>query len=175
MKTENIELNNLNEISIKLLETIKAKKLATKNETLLKNSIITIYFDTLNNYLKEEVLTKNGVPLSLEAKISSFKIEIMNTIKDDDKLTNNVFSVFNQCTLKKNGLKIEKLRLLDYNTLVKYSKLSNSYISKIDYKLNIKDIVIAINNQYTEFNKNEKIEATKKYLEKNSYNVALKA
>ena len=175
MKKENIELNSLNNISSKLLETIKAKKLATKNETLLKNSIITIYFDTLNNYLKEEILTKNGLPLSIKAKISSFKIEIMTTIKDDDKLTNNVFSVFNQCTLKKNGLKIEKLRLLDYTTLSKYSKLTNSYIAKIDYTLSIKDIIMAINNQYTEYSKNEKLETTKKYLEKNSYLVTEKA
>lgn len=174
MQTE-LTSNNLNEISLKLLETIKTKKLATKNETLLKNSIITIYFDTLNNYLKDEILTKNGLPLSIKAKISAFKIEIMNTIQDNDKLTNNVFSVFNQCTLKKNGLKIEKLRLLDYTTLSKYSKLTNSCISKIDYSLSIKDIIISINNQYTEFSKNEKLESTKKYLEKNSYTVIEKA
>ena len=167
--------NNLNTISNHLLETIKAKKIATKNETILKNSIITVYFDTLNTYLKNEVTTKNGLPLSMKAKISSFKIEIMNTIKDDDKLTNNVFSVFNQCTLKKNGLKIEKLRLLDYSTLSKYSKLTNSYIAKIDYTLAIQDIITAINNQYTEYSKNEKLETTKKYLEKNSYLVTEKA
>lgn len=172
---ETTTTNNLNTISSQLLETIKAKKVATKNETILKNSIITVYFDTLNTYLKNEVTTKNGLPLSMKAKISSFKIEIMNTIKDDDKLTNNVFSVFNQCTLKKNGLKIEKLRLLDYSTLSKYSKLTNSYITKIDYTLSIKDIITAISNQYTEFSKNEKLETTKKYLEKNSYLVTEKA
>lgn len=172
---ETITSNNLSTISSQLLETIKTKKVATKNETILKNSIITVYFDTLNTYLKNELTTKNGLPLSMKAKISSFKIEIMNTIKDDDKLTNNVFSVFNQCTLKKNGLKIEKLRLLDYTTLSKYSKLTNSYISKIDYTLSIKDIITAINNQYTEYSKNEKLESTKKYLEKNSYLVTEKA
>ena len=166
---------NLIELASNLKIAIETKRKATKNETLLKNSIITIYMDSLNNYLKEEQFLKNGLPLSQKAKISAFKSELQKSINDTDKLTNTVFNIFNQCTTKKNGLKIEKLRLLSYENLVKYSKLTNSYISKIDYTLNIADITIAINNQYTEFNKNEKIEATKKYLEKNSYNVALKA
>ena len=174
METININ-TNLNNLAKELLTHIEAKRKASKNENLLKNSIITIYFDTLNTYLKDEQLTKNGLPLSQKAKISAFKSELLTSISDTDKLTNNIFSVFNQATMKKNGLKIEKLRLLSYADISKYSKLTNSYISKIDYKLSIKDIILAINNQYNEQMKNEKLSNATKLLEKNSYTIAIKA
>ena len=138
--------NTLNTQATELLETTTIIRDNKKVQLLQKNAIIKTYLSELNDYINNNVeLMINDKKVSYKRKLQLFKTNLLVSIKDEDKLTNNVYNVFNKCINK--GITINILLSLsnEFKVYNRLSQLSNNTVSRL-----LKETITAdnINTEY---------------------------
>jgi hypothetical protein len=138
--------NTLNTQATELLETTTIIRENKKVQLLQKNAIIKTYLSELNDYINNNTeLMMNDKKVSYKRKLQLFKTNLLSSIKDEDKLTNNVYNVFNKCINK--GITINILLSLssEFKIYNRLSQLSNNTVSRL-----LKETITIdnINNEY---------------------------
>ena len=176
-----IVINNNYNISLKILTTALKKYqretkqyFSYKEIANIKEILLFIYVERLNQLCKEEykkLLVKEKVANMIEEKTEK-EIELENFIKEDFKITNNSYYIFelnNQ--LKELGNKSNKL-FKDLNELLKTKQISLKEIINDEYQRKIDNDILISNifndlKEFFEFNNEdlfEKVSKTEKLL-----------
>ena len=166
---QNVETPNNNEVEIfsndlisnavKLSQKETQDKKLKRDIKLLKESLITQYLDGAFKYANTPKLKKDGVPYSYNSLLSEYKAELhARILKEEDAETkSDIYNLLNVVLKKANPKALIKLRLMDLTTLTRFSKLTNSYLTKdkMDYTLPLNELVTSINVQYKLFSETE--------------------
>lgn len=151
------------EKAVMLSKKETTKKALEKSIKLDKESLITQYLDGAYKYANTQKLTKDGKPYSYNSLLSEYKANLYATILKEEgaEIKSDIYNLLNVVLKKANPKALVKLRLMDLTTLTKFSKLTNSYLTKekLDYDLPLADIVTAINVQYKAFSDAQNVEA----------------
>jgi hypothetical protein len=130
-KKNGIETNTL-KLATEYANILVSKKDIKAKETIILNSLVTVYLDNCLSYIN------NNIDKKLSTNLRDYKTLLIETIEKDidlDKekynLSYKAFTVFNKAIKNTSNKVIIILRLCDYDTVNKLSKLSNSNQKKI--------------------------------------------
>jgi len=154
-------MKNLTKEAANLLDIRIQKQELNKQDNIIVNSLITVYFDNLNTFIKSE----DNKDKKYNTLLSTFKSDLLSNIKDSDKLTNVTFSVFNKVLKNIKPDFIAIFRLLNFEDINKYSKLSKKLQNDIciNYS-NLDALKVEILDTYKVYTKEQNcINIIKKY------------